>query len=158
VCEARGTSFKHPGQRHICSELLMVAENYFETRVCHSRSRHLRHRCVSCPLSAVSIFQAFRLVPRQNYARSQNQRLGGAVPRQNSARSQNQRLGGAVPRQNSARSQNQRLGGAPARRTLRYGSLMFVRCQRLLGWVISVFRARETSSWRTSPFGNNCWL
>src|ERR1039457_2145420 len=46
---------------------------------------------------------------------------------------------GAVPRHNSARSQNQCLGGAPARRTLRYGSLMFVRRRRLLGWVISVF-------------------
>src|ERR1019366_594978 len=33
------------------------------------------------PLSVVSIFQAFRLVPRQNYARSQNQRLGGAPAR-----------------------------------------------------------------------------
>jgi hypothetical protein len=65
-----GTSFKHPGQRHICSELLMLAENYFGTRVCHSRSRHLRHRCVSCPLSAVSIFQAFRLPCRWRQRRN----------------------------------------------------------------------------------------
>jgi len=40
--------------------------------------------------------------------------------------------------------------GAPSRRAIRYDSLMFVRLRHLLGWVFSVFRS--------SHFGNNCWL
>jgi hypothetical protein len=35
---------------------------------------------------------------------------------------------------------------------------MFVRLRHLLGWVFSSFAREKNSSWRTSPFGNNCWL